>query len=248
MKVQAVRHARISLAIAAGIFLGACEGQRSPRAVSDSATGSSPVSGTAVGARDTTATANGAIAGTEAAAGASAASANLDTSLDAGAMSSEMTTRLKGLADANYAALVQEANTGEIDAAKIAEANASNPAVKAFARWMIRDHTRLRSEGKQLLTRLGLTPQPPADDPVSELNSRATQALQSTAKGTSFDSTYMNSQVAAHKAVLGLLGTMENSATNAQLQAMASKAQPIIQSHLDSAQAIQSRLGYDASM
>jgi putative membrane protein len=216
--------------------------------VSDSATGSSSASGTGAATRDTTATANASIAGTETAAGASAASANLDTTVDAGAISSDMTSSLKGLADANYAALVDEANTGEIEAAKVAREKASNPAVEAFAQLMIRDHTRLRSEGKQLLTRLGLTPQPPADDPVRKLNSRTMQALQSAAKGTSFDSTYMNSQVAAHKAVLSLLSTMKSSAGNAQLQAMARKAQPMIQSHLDSAQAIQSKLGTGSSM
>jgi putative membrane protein len=215
--------------------------------VSDSANGSAQTSGNAA-TRDTTATANASIAGTETAAGASAASANLDTTVNAGAISSDLTSRLKGLADANYAALVDEANTGEIQAATVAREKASDPAVKAFAQWMIRDHTRLRDDGKQLLTRLGLTPQPPADDPVRELNSRTTQALQSAAKGTSFDSTYMNSQVAAHKAVLGLLSTMQSSAANAQLQAMARKAQPMIQSHLDSAQAIQSRLGSGSSM
>ncbi len=247
MRVRSTPRARLSLAIAAGIFICACEGQRSSRAVSDSANGSSRASGTAA-TGDTTATANASIAGTETAAGASAASANLDTTVNAGAIASDMASRLKGLADANYAALVEEANTGEIEAATVARTQASNPAVKTFAQWMIRDHTRLRDEGKQLLTRLGLTPQPPADDPVRELNSRTTQALQSAAKGTSFDSTYMNSQVAAHKAVLGLLSTMQSSAANAQLQEMAKKAQPMIQSHLDSAQVIQSNIGTGSSM
>lgn len=247
MRVRSARRASLSLAIATGILLSACEGQRSPRAVSDSANGNSQASGTAA-TSDTTATANKSIAGTEAGAGASAASANLDTSVDAGAISSDMTSRLKGLADANYAALVEEANTGEIEAATIAQSKASNPAVKSFAQWMIRDHTRLRRDGKQLSTQLGLTPQPPADNPVQELNSRTTQALQSAAKGTSFDSTYMSSQVAAHKAVLGLLGTVQSSATNGQLRLMARKAQPMIQSHLDSAQAIQSKLGSGSSM
>lgn len=246
MRVRSTRRARLSLAIVAGIFLCACEGQRSPRAVSDSANGSSRASGTATG--DTTATANASIAGTETAAGASAASANLDTSVDAGAISSDLTSRLKGLADANYAALIEEANTGEIKAATLAQGKASNPAVKAFAQRLIRDHTRLRSEGKQLTMRLGMTPQPPADDPVQELNSRTMQALQSAAKGTTFDSTFMSSQVASHKATLGLLSTVQSSATNNQLRLMARKAQPVIQSHLDSAQVIQSRLGTGPSM
>lgn len=247
MKPQTVRRARISLAIAISISLGACKGQRASRAMSDSAPGNTSASGAAA-AGETTATANGSIAGTETAAGASAASANRDTTVDMGAASSALTGRLKGLADANFAALVDEANNGEIQAAKVAETKASNPAVKSFAKLMISDHTQLRNQGEQLVKKLAMTPQPPSDDPVRELNTQTMQALQSTPKGSSFDSTYINSQVAAHKAVLGLLSTIQSNATSTQLQAMARKAQPVIQTHLDSAQAIQQKLGSGSSM
>jgi putative membrane protein len=248
MKPQTAWRARSSLAIAVGISIGACNGQGSSSATSDSARGSSSASSTAsgtAGGADTgaTGTAFGAISGTEAASGPSAASANVDTTVDLEATSSELTSRLKGLADANYAALVEEANNGEIEAARVAQTKASNPAVKEFAQHMIRDHTRLLNQSQQLSNQLGMTPQPPADDPVQQLNSRTMNALQSTAKGSSFDSTYITSQVAAHKAVLGLLSAVESGASNAQLQAMARKARPVIQSHLDSAQAIQQTQG-----
>jgi putative membrane protein len=252
MKPQTARRARLSLAITTGlsiVSIGACNGHGSSSAMSDSARGNSSASGTASGmasGADTvaaTGTAFGAISGTEAASGSSAASANLDTTVDMGATSSELASRFKGLADANYAALVDEANNGEIEAAKVAETKGSNSAVKAFAKRMISDHTSLLSQGQQLSKQLGVTPQPPADDPVRQLNSQTMQALQSTAKGSSFDSTYITSQVAAHKAVLGLLSAIESGASNAQLQAMARKARPMIQSHLDSAQAIQQTQG-----
>jgi len=50
-------------------------------------------------------------------------------------------------------------------------------------------------------------------------------------------------EVAAHKAVLDLVNQAHDQAQNEQLKALIEKAKPVIQKHLDQAEAIQSKLG-----
>jgi putative membrane protein len=147
----------------------------------------------------------------------------------------------KAPSDAEIFALLTEANTAEIDAAKTALKKAHRTDVKAFAQQMITDHTKLLHGGKALADSLHVTPQPPATDSLATHVQQEKQTLGSTS-GAAFDKTYMDAQVQDHQTVLALLQQFEGQAQDPKLKAMITKAQPIVQRHLDKAQAIDGKL------
>jgi putative membrane protein len=150
------------------------------------------------------------------------------------------------LSDANIVALLDEANKADSSAGAIAAKKATNPEVKAFARLMMSEHHTLRLQGQQLAKKVKITPEPPVDDPLTAAAQDETNALQSTPKGAEFDRTYIEKEVAAHQAVKDLLAKAQSAAQNAELKNLIEKAQPVVQKHLDQAQALQKKLPANA--
>jgi putative membrane protein len=125
----------------------------------------------------------------------------------------------------------------EIQAAKIAEQKAKDPEVKAFARKMVTDHTKLSSEMKPLIAKAGQTP--PAD--LDQRRKGFLDNLKAT-PAADFDKTYIDQQVAAHDEALTLMQGYAKDGSDAGLKAAAGKAVPIIQAHDDMAKKIQGKL------
>jgi len=151
------------------------------------------------------------------------------------------------LTDANIVALLDEANKADSAAGALAVKKASSKAVKDFAHLMMGEHHALREQGQQLAKQLKVTPEPPANDPVTPLAKIETSALESTPKGPEFDRVYIEQEVAAHKAVLDLAENAHEQAQNEQLKALIEKAKPVIQKHLDQAEKIKGELGQATS-
>ena len=147
------------------------------------------------------------------------------------------------LTDANIVALLDEANKADSSAGAVASKKATNPAVKEFARLMMSEHHALRKQGQDLAKQLGVTPAPPATNPLQPLVEAEMAALESTPKGAEFDRVYIEQEIAAHKAVLDLAENAAGQAQNEQLKALIEKAAPVIQKHLDQAEKIQGELG-----
>jgi putative membrane protein len=147
------------------------------------------------------------------------------------------------LTDVNIVALLDEANKADSAAGALAFKKATNPEVKNFAKLMMGEHHALRAQGQQLAQRLNLTPQPPANDPVQALAQAEMAALQAAPKGPEFDRTYMEQEVAAHKAVLDLAKKAHDQADNEELKKLIEQAQPVIEKHLDMAEDLQKKLG-----
>lgn len=145
--------------------------------------------------------------------------------------------------DANIAALLDEANKADSAAGAYALTKATNPDVKAFAKLMMGEHHALRAQGQQLVKQLGVTPQPPAGDPLPAAAQGEMTALKSAPKGAQFDRTYIEQEIAIHKAVLDLADKAHDAAQNEQLKALIEKAKPVIEKHKDRAEAIQKKLG-----
>ncbi|HKU60557.1 MAG TPA: DUF4142 domain-containing protein [Gemmatimonadales bacterium] len=146
------------------------------------------------------------------------------------------------LSDANIVALLDHANAADSTAGALAATKATNPQVKQFAKLMMSEHHALRKQGADLAKKLNLTPEPPANDPVTPLAQQETQALQSAPKGAEFDKTYIDQEVGAHQAVLDLAGKAHDEADNAELKALIEKAKPVIEKHLDMAKKLQQKL------
>ena len=146
------------------------------------------------------------------------------------------------LSDANIVALLDHANAADSTAGALAVTKATDPAVKQFAKLMMSEHHALRKQGADLAKQLKVTPEPPANDPVTPLAQQETQALQSAPKGAQFDRTYIDQEVAAHQAVLDLANQAHDQAKNEQLKALIEKAKPVIEKHLDQAKQLQQKL------
>ncbi len=147
------------------------------------------------------------------------------------------------LSDANIVALLDHANAADSTAGALAAGKATNASVKQFAKMMMADHHKLRKSGADLAKKLGVTPEPPANDPVTALAEQETQALTSAPKGIEFDRTYIQQEIAAHKAVLDLAKQGHDSADNEELKKLIETAQPVIENHLRQAEAIEKELG-----
>jgi putative membrane protein len=146
------------------------------------------------------------------------------------------------LSDANIVALLDHANAADSTAGALAATKATNPEVKQFAKLMMSEHHALRKQGADLAKQLKVTPEPPANDPVTPLAQQETQALQSAPKGAEFDKTYIDQEVAAHQAVLDLINQAHDQADDAQLKALIEKAKPVIEKHLAQAKQLQQKL------
>jgi putative membrane protein len=147
------------------------------------------------------------------------------------------------MTDANIVALLDEANKSDSAAGAFALKKASNKDVKAFAKMMMGEHHALRVQGLALAKKLKVTPEAPADDPVKAAGSAEMSALQSAGSGAAFDQAYIDQEVTIHKAVIDLAEKAHDQAQNAELKALIEKAKPVIQKHLDRAEALQQQLG-----
>lgn len=165
------------------------------------------------------------------------AAAPADTSASAAAPAAPAT-----LSDANIVALLDEANMADSTLGAAALPKATSGQVKNFAKLMMGEHHALRMKGQQLAKAQNITPQMPTDDPFKSAVGNEQSALAAAAKGHGFDSTYIANEVGIHQAVIGWAGTAESQAQNQALKDLIKSAGPVLQKHLDRAQAIQKAL------
>jgi putative membrane protein len=173
-----------------------------------------------------------------------AGTATTDTGATAMAAPADTAMAAKApMTDANIVALLDEANKADSAAGAFALTKASNKDVKAFAKMMMGEHHALRVEGLALAKKLKLTPEAPADDPVKTAGSSEMSALQSAGSGAAFDKAYIDQEVTMHKAVIDLAQKGHDETQNSELKALIEKAKPVLQKHLDRAEALQQQLG-----
>jgi putative membrane protein len=150
------------------------------------------------------------------------------------------------LTDANIVALLDEANKADSASGAVAVSKGTSADVKAFGKLMMKDHHKLRAEGAQLALKEKINPAPLPNDPVALMALHEQNALQSAPKGAEFDRTYIQHEIAAHRAVLDLLDRSESATTNPKLKALIEKARPEVQEHLTKAEAILKKLTQSA--
>ena len=157
-----------------------------------------------------------------------------DTSMMPGAPAS--------LSDAIIFYILDAANKVDSAGGSIASTKGTNSEVREYGQMMARDHHQLREQGQALATRLSITPTPPAGDTAQAHFDKTMSMLNGAAKGRDFDKAYMDHEVGYHKVVLETATAAMAAAQNAELKNLIQKAAPVIQAHLDRAQAVQGRL------
>lgn len=127
----------------------------------------------------------------------------------------------------------------ELEAAKIAEARAVNPGVKAFAKMMTEAHTKSSAALKAAIAASGQTLSPPTA--LTEDQRNKLDTLAKADKGD-FDESYMDGQISAHQEALDLLTRYANDGDAGPLKTFAVETKDIVQAHLSSAQSLETRL------
>lgn len=142
--------------------------------------------------------------------------------------------------DAEIFALISQSNDAEVSSSELAQKNASNAQVKAFAKQMIADHSAMEKQGMTVAKALNVSP---TDSTASKMDA-ANDALNDLKdkKGADFDKAYMDMQVQAHQKTLADLQSFQNKAQNADLKNMITGAIPKVQSHLEKAQSLQQQV------
>lgn len=151
------------------------------------------------------------------------------------------------LTDANIASLLDEANAGDSAGGKLASIKGTKADVKAFGVMMMKDHHALRVAGLDLVSKLGVTPTPPANDSLPAKVKAAQDNLAAMDKGAAWDKAYIDGEVAVHQVVLGLIDQAQAAASAPDLKALLTKARPNIEMHLKRAQDIQAKLAADST-
>ena len=147
------------------------------------------------------------------------------------------------LTDANIVFILHGANAADSARGKLAESKGTSADVKSFGKMMVGEHHALNMQGDQLAKKLNVTPVAPAND-QSEAQAKAEMdSLTALAKGLAWDKAYIAYEVGYHQAVKDIATKALAAAQNAELKALITQAAPIIQAHLDQAQAIQTKLG-----
>jgi putative membrane protein len=144
--------------------------------------------------------------------------------------------------DANIFYILDAANRLDSAAGSIAVTKGTNSEVREYGAMMARDHHRLRQDGQTLSTKLAISPAASAGDTAQSHFDKTMAILNGAAKGRDFDKAYIDHEVSYHKAVLETAVSAMAAAQSAELKNLIQKAAPVIQGHLDRAQAIQANL------
>jgi putative membrane protein len=148
----------------------------------------------------------------------------------------------QALTDAEIFAILDEINESEIELGELAQDKATNADVKSFAREMVMAHRKMEDEGEALSKRLGVSPKSEANDSLEAANDATNDRLESLAKGITFDTAYVNSQVMGHEKAIAFLNRAGEQVTSAELKTLIEGAKPNVQRHLDRARTLQTSL------
>jgi putative membrane protein len=171
------------------------------------------------------------------AAGATGAAVNKAEDATGAAVGTASATTVGPHDTAAFVSNASQSDMYEIQAAQIAEKRSQNPDIKAFAKMMIKDHTKSTGLMKPLVSAAGQTPADKLDNRrqgfIDHLNK---------ASDADFDKVYVDQQVAAHKEALDLMNGYAKDGSDAGLKGGAAKIAPTVQMHLDKITGIQTAL------
>lgn len=132
-----------------------------------------------------------------------------------------------GLTPQQFVETIAASDLYEIEAAKLAQKNASTKPTRDFAAIMIKDHTastgKLKDAAQKSRPPITVTPALTAEQ-QSQID-----ALQKA--GTDFDSTYARQQTAAHQKALDLLKGYSATGSDPSLKAFATEAVKVVEGH-----------------
>ncbi|MGN6704270.1 MAG: DUF4142 domain-containing protein [Burkholderiaceae bacterium] len=141
--------------------------------------------------------------------------------------------------DKNYMNEMAYANISEVATGQLAVEKTKNPEVKNFAQKMIDDHSKALDEMKAMAQQKGVT-LPTEPDPQHKSAAKKLSGL----SGDAFDKMYMHEAgTVDHRNTIRLLQKVSKNADDPELKAAAGKMLPIVEHHLEMANAITGNKG-----
>jgi putative membrane protein len=147
-----------------------------------------------------------------------------------------------GASDAQIAAVLDAANNGEIEQARVAAKKSKNARVKHFAQHMIDDHSHAEAKLQATDSKAGITPQDSALSSQLKDGGRQVMTTLGSTTGADFDRAYMDAQVDQHQKVLDAIDRFIPQAQNADLKSILQECRTKVAGHLRDAKDIQSQL------
>jgi putative membrane protein len=112
------------------------------------------------------------------------------------------------LSAGNLAALVEAANTATVQRAEVARQRASDPRVRDIANRIYNEGLAARGILAQQLVTFGITPQPEATAVLVSRYANQTVSMMQSARGLGVDRIYLESEIANHRWVIGVLDSV----------------------------------------
>ena len=154
----------------------------------------------------------------------------------------------KPMSDAEVLGVIMTANDGEVQMAEQATKKAKTKEAKDFAAMMKTHHTQGLTKTKSVVTKTKIK------DADSDLSSFLKTDTDKTIKdlkdkeGKDFDKAYIDSQIAAHKAVLTAIDNrLLPSAQNGDVKALVNETRKVVTDHIARAEDVQKKLEATAS-
>jgi putative membrane protein len=152
-----------------------------------------------------------------------------------------------GLNDPTIVAIFDAANTADIETGRLAAERAHSQEVREFGSMLARDHQQFRQLGRDLASRLGVTPTPPKDDPGATAHARAI-ALLRTKTGADFDRAFLQHEVDFHKSVTqAVQTTLLPAIDNEELRGLVVRVAPAFHAHMLAAENLERRVRASAA-
>ena len=141
----------------------------------------------------------------------------------------------KGVQNADVDFMTEAAIGGmlEVKLGKIAQEKASNPRVKNFGEMMVNDHSTLNGDLKSIAGNFDVN----LPDTIDMDDQNKIDSLKSLS-GEAFDQAYMKTMVKDHNTDIGAFKKERGTVENDTLKNFINMALPVLEKHLDSAQAI----------
>jgi putative membrane protein len=139
--------------------------------------------------------------------------------------------------DKQFLSMAAQSDMNEIKLSELAETKASSPQVKAFAKKMVTDHTKLEMQMKPFATQWDLTPPAGLDSDHQAIYDRLNGL-----SGSEFDKAYMNAMAQDHHKALDAFTTEAQSTQDAKFKTAVLKGKTVVASHTTMADSLQSKM------
>jgi len=144
------------------------------------------------------------------------------------------------LTDPEIASVAVVANQIDINYAKIAKERSKNADILKFAQTMTDDHTAVIKQAVALVTKLKVTPKDNAVSKKLHSDAENTKKELRAKRGKDFDKTYIDNEVAYHKAVIAAVNDLLiPQSQNAELKKLLQDIVPALNTHLEHAEMVQ---------